>query len=170
MTEPTTLAARARSLGALAKAVAPPLTAGVVLIGALSGWVASGGLGTIARVRLQVVDATVPVPATPGITAAYLTIRNSGADADELISVRTASAAQSMLNKNSDNGTSGEMTAIGEVEVPAHGSVTFGPFGLDIMLMNPRPLHVGQTVTLVLGFRTAGDVTVQATVTPPGTS
>jgi copper(I)-binding protein len=48
--------------------------------------------------------------------------------------------------------------------------VTLDPFGTDIMLMKAHPLRVGQTVTLVLDFREAGEITVQATVTAPGTA
>ena len=151
------------------RTVGPPVAAAALLICVLTSWVAGGGLGTVARVRLAVVDATVPAPATPGLTAAYLTIRNSGDAADELLSVRTAAAAQSMLIENPTAGASGTMTPIQGVTVPAHGAAVLGPFGDDVMLTGIRPLRPGQTVTLVLTFRDVGEVTVQATVTPPGT-
>jgi copper(I)-binding protein len=155
---------------AAVRVVGPPVSAAILLICVLTSWVASGGFGTVARVRIDVVSATVPVPATPGLTAAYLTIRNNGDEADELLSVTTPSAGQTMLAENSATGASGAMTRLSGIEVPAHGSADLGPFGTDIMLMDARPLHVGQTVTLVLDFREAGEVTVQATVTPPGTA
>jgi copper(I)-binding protein len=157
------------ALASAAKAAAPPLAAGVLLIGALSGWVATGGLGTLARVRIEAVGATIPVPASPGVTAAYLTIRNTGAEPDQLLSVSTGAAARAVLTRNTDTGASGEMSMLSEITIPAHGSTTLGPFGTDIMLTDPRPLRAGQSVTLVLHLRRAGDVTVQALVTPPGT-
>jgi len=155
---------------AAVRVVGPPVSAAVLLICVLTAWVTSGGFGTVARVRIAVADATVPVPATPGLTAAYLTIRNSGDEADELLSVSTTSAGQTMLADNASTDGSGSMTRLSGIEVPAHGSVSLDPFGTDVMLMNAHPLHVGQTVTLVLDFREAGEVTVQATVTAPGTA
>ena len=165
----TPTATPAPALTAAIRTVGPPVSAAALLICLLTCWVVSGGFGTVAQVRLDVVGATVPVPATPGLTAAYFTVRNSGDQSDELISVRTADAAQSMLIENPTGGASGRMTPIQGVDIPAHGSATFGPFGDDIMLTGVPQLKVGQTVTLVLTFRDVGDVTVQATVTPPGT-
>jgi copper(I)-binding protein len=158
------------AIAAAVRSVGPPLSAALLLIVVLSCWVTSGGFGTIARVRISVVDATVPMPATPGLTAAYLTIDNSGDKPDELLSVQTASAGRTMLAQNSSSGPSGTMKEIQGIAVPAHGSATLGPFGVDVMLSDTRPLHVGQVVTLILTFRTVGQVTVQAAVTPPGTA
>lgn len=157
------------ALAAAIRTVGPPVSAAVLLICMLTFWVTSGGFGTVAQVKITVGGATVPMPATPGITAAYLTIKNSGDEADELVSVRTASASESMLIQNTTTGSSGDMHEVPGVAVPAHGSVTLNPFGADVMLSNTKPLHVGETVTLILTFQKIGDVTVQATVTPPGT-
>lgn len=53
--------------------------------------------------------------------------------------------------------------------VPAHGTVTLTPFGPDLALIGARHLAAGQHVPLTLIFRQAGRITVQATVTAPGT-
>ena len=53
--------------------------------------------------------------------------------------------------------------------IPAHGTLSLSPFGLDIVLQDPGSLTVGGSVPLVLTFRHGGRVTVYATVTPPGT-
>ena len=156
------------ALAAALRTVGPPVSAAVLLICMLTFWVTSGGFGTIAQVRITVVDATVAMPATPGITAAYLTIKNTGDTADELVSVRTTSAGRSMLAQNTNTGASGDMHEVQGIVVPAHGSVTLNPFGTDVMLTDTHPLRVGETVTLILTFQKIGDVTVQATVTPPG--
>jgi copper(I)-binding protein len=55
------------------------------------------------------------------------------------------------------------------VAIPARGTLSLSPFGLDIVLLDPGSLTVGASVPLVLSFRHAGQVTVYATVTPPGT-
>ncbi len=57
----------------------------------------------------------------------------------------------------------------GHVVVPAHGSVTLSPFGNDVELAGPRLPRPGQLVPLTLVFGQAGRVTIEATVTPPGT-
>jgi copper(I)-binding protein len=53
--------------------------------------------------------------------------------------------------------------------VPAHGTVTLSPFGTDVVLIDPVPFESEGSVPLTLTFRHAGRVTVNATVTPPGT-
>jgi hypothetical protein len=163
------LSARA---GELARAAAAPVIAAALLLALLYGWVADDGMGTLARVRLQISAAIVPMPATPEATAAYLTIRNTGAEADELLSASTASAASTMLAANAaaPGAGAGAMTQLGGIPVPAHGSVTLGPYADDITLMSPAKLSVGQTVVLVLDFRVVGQVTVDATVAPVGTA
>lgn len=166
---PTPAPALSPALISLIRTVGPPVSAAALLICVLTYWVIGGGFGTIAQVRIGVSNASVPVPATPGITAAYFTLHNSGAQPDELLSVRTSAAAQSALINNPTTGASGRMSTIEGVEVPAHGSVTLGPFGDDVMLTGVQPLKAGQTVTLILTFRTVGEITVEATVTPPGT-
>jgi hypothetical protein len=52
---------------------------------------------------------------------------------------------------------------------PAYGTLSLNPFGLDIVLWDPGSLTVGATVPLILRFRHADQVTVDATATPPGT-
>lgn len=168
-TSTTAPGARTRAVE-LARAAAAPLITGALLLALLWAWVAGGGLGTIARVRLQITGAIVPLPATPAATAAYLTIRNTGAEADELLSVATDSAQRTMLadNTGASGATSGSMVELKGITVPAHGTVVLGPYADDIMLMQPKSLSVGQTVVLVLDFRTLGQVTVDAKVAPLG--
>ena len=55
----------------LLRAAAGPVLCAVVLIGLLSAWVATGGAGTLTRVRLEVTLAAVPMRAfTPQAAAA----------------------------------------------------------------------------------------------------
>ncbi len=57
-------------LGDLVRAAAGPVACAVVLIGLLSAWVASGGAGTIASVRIQISRAAVPMRGYPSATVA----------------------------------------------------------------------------------------------------
>lgn len=168
-TRKTTPRMRDRAAAVL-QAAGPPLAAGALLLGLLAGWVGLGGFGTLVRERLEVTGATVPVPASPGVTAAYLTISNTGADADQLLAVSTGAARQALLTRNTVNGASGGMIGLSALTVPGHGSVALGPFGTDIMLVDPGPLTAGHTVTLHLEFRRAGTLTVNALITAPGSA
>jgi len=53
--------------------------------------------------------------------------------------------------------------------VPAHGTLSLSPQGDDLLIENPAPYESHQTVPLTLLFRNAGEVTVDAEVTAPGT-
>ncbi|MBV9445640.1 MAG: copper chaperone PCu(A)C [Streptosporangiaceae bacterium] len=148
--------------GELARAAAGPVICAAVVTGLLSGWAASGGGGSLTRVRLEVTLAAVPMRAFTPQTAAripvaktFLTIRNLTGTPDELISASSPIAPRVVLT--------------GRLVVPAHGTVTFSPFGADVVLEHPAVYENSQTVPLTLAFRRAGQVTIQAAVTPPGT-
>lgn len=149
----------------LAKAAAAPVLCAAALIGLLSAWVSGGGAGAVSRVRIQieVTQAAIPLPTARPVastrqaasTRAFLTIRNVSATPDELTGARTPAARRVALTR--------------PVTIPAHGTVTLTPFGPDLTVIGPRHLSDGQHVPLTLVFRHAGPITVQATVTAPGT-
>lgn len=139
------------------------------LIGLLSAWVATGGAGTVSRVTIRVGQAAVALPSSsmPNEAETFLTITNLG-DPDTLLSVRSSAAGRVVFVRHTGS-AAGPGTAVRQVAMPAHGTLSLSPFGLDIVLQDPRSLAVGATVPLVLTFRHAGRVMVYATVTPPGT-
>ncbi len=158
----------------LARAAFGPLICAVVLIGLLSAWVATGGAGTLSRVKLQVTLAAVPMRAfTPQAAAAvgpattFLTIRNLSGTPDELIAVRSPIAARVVLTERTS--LAGPRAVVSDLAIPAHGTLTLSPFGDDVVLQDPAPFESSSTVPLTLTFRNAGTVTIQATVTAPGT-
>jgi copper(I)-binding protein len=154
----------------LARAAAAPLACAALLIALLSGWVLSGGAGTITRVRIQVTLAAIPLPSFSSAAAAgrpalaYLEIHNLAGTPDELLSARTPAAAQVTLTRHGAT----PVAAVPALPVPAHGTLTLDPFGPDLVLTDPRGLTAGATIPLTLDFRHAGRVTVQALVTEPG--
>jgi copper(I)-binding protein len=146
----------------------------VVLIGLLSAWVATGGAGTLSRVRLQVSLAAVPMRAfTPraaasvGPATTFLTIRNLSGTPDQLVAVRSPIARHVVLTVR--NGLAGPRLVVSDLAIPAHGTLTLSPFGDDVVLQHPAPFETSAGVPLTLTFRHAGTVTVEATVTAPGT-
>jgi copper(I)-binding protein len=87
---------------------------------------------------------------------------------DALLWVRS-SAARRMVFVRHLRSAAGSGIELRQLAIPAHGTLSLSPFGLDIVLQDPGSLTVGATVPLVLTFRHTGRITVYAAVTPPGT-
>ncbi len=160
-------------LGDLARAAAGPVACAVVLIGLLSAWVATGGAGRVTQVRIEITHAAVPMRSYPAADApsgparTFLTIRNPTGQPDELLSVRSAVARHVVLRHSGGPGNPGPVVA--ELTIPARTTVTLTPFGNDVVLTDPARFEGDGTVPLTLTFRHAGQVTVDAAVTAPGT-
>jgi copper(I)-binding protein len=157
----------------LARGAIGPVICAVVLVALLSAWVATGGAGTLSQVRIQVSLAAVPMRAfTPQAAAAigtattFLTIRNLSDTPDELIAARSPIARHVVLTTRAGGGP---RTAVAGLAIPADGTLTLSPFGNDLVLTDPTPFESTGTVPLILTFRDAGTVTIEATVTAPGT-
>ncbi len=160
-------------LAELGRSAAGPVACAAVLIGLLSAWVAAGGAGTLTRVRIKISLAAVPMRAfTPKAAAAagaahtFLTIRNLGSTPDELIAVRSPVARRVVLTRRSGwpAGDRGQRPA-----GPGHGTLTLSPLTDDAVLEDPVPFENSRDVPLTLVFRHAGEVTIEAPVTAPGT-
>ena len=161
----------------LARGAIGPVICAVLLLALLSAWVATGGAGTLSRVRIQVSLAAVPMRAfTPkaasaiGTATTFLTIRNLSDTPDELIAARSPIARHVVLTtRTGPYPNTGLRTAVAGLAIPADGTLTLSPFGNDLVLVDPTPFETSSTVPLILTFRHAGTVTIEATVTAPGT-
>jgi copper(I)-binding protein len=156
----------------LVRAIAGPLICVIVLLGLLSTWVASGGAGTLTRIRLQITLAAVPVrgftPQTAtGAATTFMTIRNLTGTPDELLSVTSPVASRVVLTQRT--GPAAPETVVSDLVIPAQAALILSPFGDDIVLQNPASYEYQTTVPLTLTFRHAGTVTVDAAVTLPET-
>ena len=159
-----------RAMTALVRPVAAPIACAAVLTGLLSTWVATGGGGTLRRMPLKFELAAVSAPGTQGAgTAAgtYLVIKNLGGP-DELLSARAPASRRIVLTRRGTQplGADGMLQAL---PIPARSTTSLSPLGADLVLIGPGSLQVGQAVPVTLTFRHAGRITVQFTVTPPGT-
>jgi copper(I)-binding protein len=158
----------------LARGAIGPVICAVVLVALLSAWVATGAAGTLSQVRIQVTQAAVPMRAfTPqaasaiGTATTFLTIRNLSDSPDELIAARSPIARHVALTTRT--GLAAARSFVSGLAVPAHGTLTLSPFGNDLVLQDPAPFETAGTVPLILTFRNAGTLTINATVTAPGT-
>lgn len=103
--------------------------------------------------------------ASAKVGALYLTVANTGAEADRLLGVSTDVAARCELHLSGTTGDMMTMRMVDTVEVPAGGSASFAPRAAHVMLMGLKaPLKKGASFPAVLHFEKAGDVTVEVTV------
>jgi Cu+-exporting ATPase len=158
----------------LVRAAAGPVICAVILTGLLAGWAAARGAGTLTRVQIQVTLAAVPMRAfTPQAAAAvatartYLVMRNLGGTPDELIAVRSPIARHVILTRRTS--PAGPPVTVRGLPVPAGKTVSLSPITDDIVLVDPAPFEESARVPLTLVFRNAGEVTIEAPVTAPGT-
>ena len=177
----TAAAARPRPAGAgrgrladLARSAAGPVICAIAVTGLLSAWAALGGAGTLTRVRLEVVMAAVPMRAfTPqaaasiGAARTYLAIRNLAGTPDELIAVRSPVARRVILVRRSSPAS--PPVTVQALTIPASGILTLSPLTDDVVLEDPVPFEDSARVPLTLVFRHAGQITIEAPVTGPGT-
>lgn len=97
-------------------------------------------------------------------TAAYLTLRNAGAD-DALIGARSAAAASVSLHRSAHEGGVMRMEPVERLALPSGATVELEPGGLHLMLEELRvPLAPGATVAVELLFLNGPPRTVELPV------
>ncbi|MBW6533152.1 copper chaperone PCu(A)C [Sphingomonas sp. RRHST34] len=106
------------------------------------------------------------------VGAGYLTIRNSGAQPDRLISATSPRAAKVEIHTMSlDDGIMRMRQLPDGLEVPAGGEAALAPGGNHIMLIGLKaPLKEGERIPATLRFARAGTLKVLFTVAGPGAS
>jgi copper(I)-binding protein len=108
--------------------------------------------------------------ATPGSNAAaYLTVRNDGAEADRLIGAKGDLAASVELHTSSDASGAMQMRQVEAIDIPAGQSVSLKPGGDHIMLIGlTAKLTENGMVPLTLVFEKAGEVQVELDIEAAG--
>lgn len=119
-----------------------------------------------APARRSVTDVWSRPAQAGGNGAVYFAVRNGTVHGDTLLGVETdvADSAEIHLSMSEANGvmTMGQQLS---VEVPANSTVEFKPGALHVMLLGlSNALRVGDTFTVTLTLRNAGDVPVAVTV------
>lgn len=108
-------------------------------------------------------------PAGAPVGAGYVTLKNSGAAADKLVSATADVARKVEVHEMAmDNGVM-KMRPVNGLEIPAGQSVELKPGGYHIMFMGlKQQLKAGDTVKGVLTFEKAGAVPVEFKVEAMG--
>ena len=138
--------------------------AGAVLLAALG---VNGCASASAASAILVTSAYVPQPTTPGITVAYLDIRNNGR-ADRLIAVHTSVGGTVQLRAPAARHAGVlMMRTVPEILIPADSLVRLNPDTYHLLITGAGPMHDGKDIMLRLTFADAGTITVIALVTDP---
>ncbi len=97
--------------------------------------------------------------------AAYMTLINTGHEADRLLSVTGDVAATIELHTHLIENNVMKMRKVDAIEVAPGEPTKLKPGGLHVMLIGlKQPLAAGQTFPLTLKFEKAGETSVQVTV------
>lgn len=140
---------------------------------AADGAEAAKAAGAAQRIGdIEIVDPWVRATAPGAPTAGgFVTLRNTGAAADRLVSVSTDAVAEAQIHEMKMDGDVMRMRQLVDgLALPAGGSVALAPGGYHLMLTQPRaPIVAGQTLRMRLTFARAGAVDVAFPVRPMDT-
>jgi copper(I)-binding protein len=158
-----------RSGGRPARRPASVLAGCAVAACALAATLGTSGCATrapAAPAPIQATTAYVPLPITPGTTAAYLALRNYTHSADRLISARTSVGGR-VIFRAPAGGTSGRMHTVASISVPPESVLRLVPDGPHLLITGAGPMKNGKVITLTLVFSRGGTLDVTALVTNP---
>ncbi len=107
-------------------------------------------------------------PDTP-VGMAFITLTNSGTEADRLVSATSPAAAKVEFHRHVHADGSMRMQRQESVDLPPGAAVRFGPGGLHVMLDGLKArLTAGQSFPLTLTFAKSAPVTIPVTVIAQG--
>jgi periplasmic copper chaperone A len=114
-----------------------------------------------AQVAVELPWARPTVPGQQG-GGGFLVLRNSGPNADRLLSGSTPLAERFELHTMAMKGDVMEMRQVDAIELPAGKTVALKPGGLHVMFIGlKQPLAIGSKVPVTLKFEKAGEVKVE---------
>ena len=140
-------------------------TLGALLLVALTAPAHAGEVTRLGPLEIDTPWARASIgTARPG--AAYVTVRNTGAEPDRLVGIETPVATRPEVHAMDEEGGVMKMRPAGPLEIPPGGDVRLEPGGMHIMLMQlQEPLQEGEHVPITLIFEKAGEITVSAPIT-----
>jgi copper(I)-binding protein len=100
---------------------------------------------------------------------AYFVVRNQGARPDTLASLAVAGASAAHVHTMTRTGGMERMTPLDPAVVPAGGALQLEPGAAHLMFEGlSRPIRIGDTVVVRLGFARNGSAEVRLAVRPYG--
>ncbi len=143
-----------RRLSAARAVLKPALVLGVVLAGALLA-----GSAEPSEQGLRISDPWMRfiLPSRPA--AGYFTLSNATSEPRTLVGAASPACGMLMLHRTVREGDVDRMAMVKDVEVPAHGRVSFSPGGDHLMCMSPSPqMRPGLSVAVTLRFANGGEM------------
>lgn len=134
-------------------------------VAVLPAWAGDATQGTIA---IQKAWARASAGQAPN-GAAFLTIVNSGPQAEKLVAASSGVAKTTELHTHIKEGDVMKMRAVEAIEIPAGGSVELKPGADHVMFMGlTQQLKQGESFPLTLKFAGAGEVKVTVDIQAAG--
>lgn len=121
---------------------------------------------SVAFADLEVTGAylRMPPPGSP-VAAVFLQLRNSGAEARQLIGARSALAGKIEVHTHEHADGMMRMRPVAQLKVPAYSEVEFKPGGYHLMVFRLRgELSAGAVFPVTLLFANGTEVPVEAEV------
>lgn len=98
-------------------------------------------------------------------TGGFMTIKNTGAATDRLLSASCGAAMMTQVHETVMDGDVMKMREVESIEIPAGGMAELKHGGYHIMLMDlKQDVKAGETTVCTLKFEGAGEVTVELKV------
>jgi periplasmic copper chaperone A len=139
---------------------AKPLRRAVVLLGALCGALAAGGVAGAGQAGLALSDPWFRLVMPPLPAAGYFTLSNTSTTPQTLIGAASPACGMLMLHRSVDQGGQERMVEVASIPVPARGKVSFQPGGYHLMCMLPTTaMRLGQSVPVTFRFADGGSLT-----------
>jgi periplasmic copper chaperone A len=108
-------------------------------------------------------------PPGASVAAAYMEIRNTGKQADRLLSVTSAVAQRVEMHLTEREGEVMKMREVKALDIPPRERYTLRPNGAHLMLVDlKQPLKKGESFAMKLRFERAGELEVQLEVQEMG--
>ncbi len=141
-----------------------------VFVAALSLWSADAKADEYRVGEIAVVHPWARATASTAKTgAAYMTIRNGGADTDRLVAVSSSVSKKAGLHESLMEDDIMKMRPADAIDVPAGGTVALKPGSYHVMFMGLKgALKKGTSFPLTLVFEKAGEVDVMVKVMKAG--
>ncbi|MEV7600607.1 copper chaperone PCu(A)C [Kitasatospora sp. NPDC089797] len=151
---------RFRRSALLGAVVATALGGGAILAACGTGG-QGGGTAAGGPARLSVADSYVPLPPAGGMGAGYLTVRNDGGGADQLVKVTSPDAESVTMHRS----TPSTMEQVTSLDVPAHGALQLARGGTHLMIMGwQKAPALGDELEFDLTFAKSGTISVKVPV------
>lgn len=129
---------------------------------------AHNGVIHLGPINISVPFTRATLPNAP-VGGGFLTIENTGTEADRLISATSSVAGETQIHEMKMEGDVMKMRQLTDgLEIPAGETVELSPGGFHIMFLDlKQPFVEGETVTVTLTFEKAGTVEVPLPVMAP---